>query len=74
MEALLDRCLQKRLPTVLVVGDIICDIYLWGAVSRISPEAPVPVFESMERRQTLGELPMWRRICGHWDVRYACWA
>ena len=54
MEALLDRCLQKRLPTVLVVGDIICDIYLWGAVSRISPEAPVPVFESMERRQTLG--------------------
>jgi D-beta-D-heptose 7-phosphate kinase/D-beta-D-heptose 1-phosphate adenosyltransferase len=54
MEALLDRCLQKRLPTVLVVGDIIYDIYLWGAVSRISPEAPVPVFEGMERRQILG--------------------
>src|SRR5215468_11441086 len=54
MEALLDSCLQRRRPTVLVVGDIMCDTYLWGAVSRISPEAPVPVFESMERRQTLG--------------------
>ncbi len=28
---------------VLVVGDIILDRYVWGAVERISPEAPVPV-------------------------------
>jgi D-glycero-beta-D-manno-heptose-7-phosphate kinase len=26
-----------------VVGDLMIDQYLWGAVSRISPEAPVPV-------------------------------
>ena len=30
---------------VLVVGDIILDHYLWGNVSRISPEAPVPVLD-----------------------------
>jgi D-glycero-beta-D-manno-heptose-7-phosphate kinase len=28
---------------VLVVGDIMLDHYVWGDVSRISPEAPVPV-------------------------------
>jgi len=28
---------------VLVVGDLMLDRYLWGAVERISPEAPVPV-------------------------------
>ena len=27
----------------LVVGDVMLDRYLWGTVSRISPEAPVPV-------------------------------
>ncbi len=29
--------------TVLVVGDLMLDHYIWGAVARISPEAPVPV-------------------------------
>lgn len=28
---------------VLVVGDLMLDRYLWGDVSRVSPEAPVPV-------------------------------
>ncbi len=28
---------------VLVVGDLILDEFIWGSVSRISPEAPVPV-------------------------------
>jgi D-beta-D-heptose 7-phosphate kinase/D-beta-D-heptose 1-phosphate adenosyltransferase len=28
---------------VLVVGDVMLDRYLWGEVTRISPEAPVPV-------------------------------
>jgi D-beta-D-heptose 7-phosphate kinase/D-beta-D-heptose 1-phosphate adenosyltransferase len=41
-------------PTVLVVGDIMCDVYLWGNIDRISPEAPVPVFESMRSQQVLG--------------------
>lgn len=31
---------QKR---VLVIGDIMLDRFVWGSVTRISPEAPVPV-------------------------------
>jgi D-beta-D-heptose 7-phosphate kinase/D-beta-D-heptose 1-phosphate adenosyltransferase len=34
---------------VIVVGDVMLDEYIWGAVRRISPEAPVPVVE-MQRR------------------------
>jgi D-beta-D-heptose 7-phosphate kinase/D-beta-D-heptose 1-phosphate adenosyltransferase len=54
MEILLDRCLKAPRPTVLVIGDAICDVYLRGTVRRISPEAPVPVFESSTRQQVLG--------------------
>lgn len=28
---------------ILVIGDLMLDEFIWGAVSRISPEAPVPV-------------------------------
>jgi len=28
---------------VLIIGDVMVDAYWWGSVSRISPEAPVPV-------------------------------
>lgn len=31
--------------TVLVIGDIIADHYIWGKVERISPEAPVPIVD-----------------------------
>lgn len=34
-----------RIGSVLVVGDLICDRYLWGDVDRISPEAPVQVLQ-----------------------------
>jgi D-beta-D-heptose 7-phosphate kinase/D-beta-D-heptose 1-phosphate adenosyltransferase len=37
---LIDRF--KRIKT-LVIGDLMLDHYVWGNVSRISPEAPVPV-------------------------------
>lgn len=30
---------------IAVVGDIMLDFYYWGSVSRISPEAPVPIVE-----------------------------
>ncbi len=40
MNHILDKFAGKR---VLVVGDIMLDRYWWGDVSRISPEAPVPV-------------------------------
>lgn len=37
---------------ILVIGDIIVDEFIWGDVTRISPEAPVPVVsvDSIDRR------------------------
>ena len=34
---------------ILIVGDVMLDEYIWGGVSRISPEAPVPVVEIKNR-------------------------
>ena len=34
-----------RKTRVLVVGDVMLDQFIWGGVTRISPEAPVPVVE-----------------------------
>jgi bifunctional ADP-heptose synthase (sugar kinase/adenylyltransferase) len=39
---------------VLVIGDIIMDEYIWGEVSRISPEAPVPVVDVKRETKMLG--------------------
>jgi len=39
---------------ILVIGDIILDHYIWGRVSRISPEAPVPVVEVTREEFLLG--------------------
>jgi D-beta-D-heptose 7-phosphate kinase/D-beta-D-heptose 1-phosphate adenosyltransferase len=40
----LDSLIEKFSKVkVLVVGDVMLDRYWWGSVSRISPEAPVPV-------------------------------
>src|SRR5881628_3078468 len=41
------KTLLSRFPAqrILVVGDVMLDHFLWGKVSRISPEAPVPVVE-----------------------------
>jgi rfaE bifunctional protein kinase chain/domain len=39
---------------ILVIGDIILDRYIWGKVSRISPEAPVPVVEVTDEDFLLG--------------------
>lgn len=39
---------------ILVLGDVMLDEYLWGNVSRISPEAPVPVVEIVKESIKLG--------------------
>ncbi len=39
---------------ILVLGDVMLDEYLWGSVSRISPEAPVPVVEIVKESIKLG--------------------
>src|SRR5262245_61778269 len=37
--------LAARRARIIVVGDIMLDQFMWGNVSRISPEAPVPIVE-----------------------------
>ena len=39
---------------ILILGDIMLDEYWFGSVSRISPEAPVPVVEITSSKQLLG--------------------
>ena len=39
---------------ILILGDVMLDEYLWGNVSRISPEAPVPVVEVLKESMKLG--------------------
>jgi D-glycero-beta-D-manno-heptose-7-phosphate kinase len=39
---------------VLIIGDVMLDSYVWGKVSRISPEAPVPVVMHSHTENRLG--------------------
>lgn len=39
---------------ILVVGDVMLDVYFVGEATRISPEAPVPVFRKRTQREVLG--------------------
>ncbi len=39
---------------IMVIGDIIVDHFIWGTVSRISPEAPVPVVNVTREEMLLG--------------------
>lgn len=40
--------------SILVIGDLMLDQFVWGEVSRISPEAPVPVVEVHNETMMLG--------------------
>jgi len=42
LRAIVERFARQR---VLVIGDVMLDEFVWGRVSRVSPEAPVPVVE-----------------------------
>ncbi len=48
---LLERMRGRR---IAVIGDLMLDEWLWGAVRRISPEAPVPIVEVQNHSYTLG--------------------
>ena len=50
------RSLMHRFAdtAVLVIGDVMIDEYIWGKVTRISPEAPVPILDVVSESQRLG--------------------
>lgn len=49
--AILSHFPERR---IAVLGDMMLDVYLWGKVTRISPEAPVPVVNVSRRTSCLG--------------------
>ncbi len=51
-----DHALAERLgkARVLVLGDVMLDRYVYGAVDRMSPEAPVPVLRQESQRAMAG--------------------
>jgi D-beta-D-heptose 7-phosphate kinase/D-beta-D-heptose 1-phosphate adenosyltransferase len=51
LRTLLDGFADRR---VLVIGDCMLDEYLWGQVTRISPEAPVQVVEQVRTTYAAG--------------------
>ncbi|MBK8807559.1 MAG: D-glycero-beta-D-manno-heptose-7-phosphate kinase [Bacteroidales bacterium] len=45
---------QFRNKKILIVGDVMVDAYVWGKVTRISPEAPVPIVSVTKKEARLG--------------------
>jgi bifunctional ADP-heptose synthase (sugar kinase/adenylyltransferase) len=45
---------QQKKFKILVVGDVCIDVYQYGTVDRISPEAPVPVFVPVREENANG--------------------
>ncbi len=46
--------INKKPPTILVIGDLMLDRFIFGNVDRISPEAPVPIVKFKKEEQMLG--------------------
>lgn len=51
VEALFEEFTQKR---ILVLGDVMIDAYMRGSVTRVSPEAPVPIINLKKTEDRLG--------------------
>ena len=53
-ENLLKTVTKLGSPKVLVVGDFMLDVYIYGDAMRISPEAPVPVLKVTKNEYRCG--------------------
>src|SRR5512135_538079 len=53
-EVLIRATRRFRKKRIMVIGDLMLDRFVWGSVSRISPEAPVPVVEIRKETTCLG--------------------
>jgi D-beta-D-heptose 7-phosphate kinase/D-beta-D-heptose 1-phosphate adenosyltransferase len=54
LNAIKDIISEFSKKRVLVLGDIMLDKYIWGDVSRISPEAPIPIVQVQKDTSSLG--------------------
>ena len=51
VKSIINQFAEKR---ILVVGDVMIDAYMRGEVSRVSPEAPVPIVNLLKTEERLG--------------------
>ena len=63
------KAVDTRKARVLVVGDVMLDRYWFGDVSRISPEAPVPVVRFRRQEERLGGAANVANNCVHLGAR-----
>jgi len=54
IDNLLEAVGRFEQTNILVIGDVIVDQFIWGTVTRISPEAPVPVVNVNREELLLG--------------------
>jgi D-beta-D-heptose 7-phosphate kinase / D-beta-D-heptose 1-phosphate adenosyltransferase len=54
MKEIVEHLKNSDKKSVLIIGDVMLDEYLFGDVERISPEAPVPVIREERRDWSLG--------------------
>ncbi len=54
MYSLLDKLKEFNKKQIAVIGDVMLDHYIYGGVSRISPEAPVPIVLVNKENFSLG--------------------
>lgn len=51
LDQIFENFINKK---IAIIGDLMLDVYIWGKVGRISPEAPVPVVEVQEESYRFG--------------------
>src|SRR5687768_1323233 len=54
MNSLLSIIKKFHTADVLVIGDVMLDIYVHGSIERISPEAPIPILKIENKTEMLG--------------------
>ncbi len=54
MKNLINQIKKSSLKDIIVIGDVMLDEYIFGSVSRISPEAPVIVLKEEKKEWSLG--------------------
>ncbi|MFH1462083.1 MAG: D-glycero-beta-D-manno-heptose 1-phosphate adenylyltransferase, partial [bacterium] len=54
MKNLIDKIKSSTLKKIIVIGDVMLDEYIFGSVSRVSPEAPVLVLKEERKEWSLG--------------------
>ncbi len=65
MKTLVNRLRSGGSKNLLIIGDVMLDVYHFGSVSRISPEAPVPVLLEEREEWSLGGAANVAANCQH---------